>query len=317
MYKKICTVMVAVILCGGCAGKGYGKYGEMGQYAWCNERYLYALKEQPVAHPKHLSFARRGYMYAVAGALVLQEENLEGKDYHFEIPSRLRQIDDHQPRGTYGFDVKAFDLFESPSSNNIKEVIIAFVGSNDPADWFWTNFLFSTEQHALARQYVKTIAQMRPGKRIVVTGYSLGGALAVHVTKDKDTRHLIAEAWAFNSSPKTWASGETDKRIWLGSAKGEILSSTRSVWFRWLPGINNIGAREEQTADDFYLIKTNGIYGHFRWVLPRSMLHFADYDLAPNNTPLTTEPLEILRQSHFEICRKLPPRTKNIVNESH
>ncbi len=297
---RFLAVIVVGLLSAGCAGF----WGERGNYAWCNERYLYSRKP-PVANAQHLRFADRGYLYAVAGALVLQEADVEGDDYHFDLPSRMRPIEGPSQSGKYGFDVKAFDVLEASTSNNIEEVIIAFVGSNDWADWLWTNFLLSKQQHSLARTYVKEIAKMRPGKRIVVTGFSLGGALAVHVTKHEDTKDFVSEAWAFNPSPKTWVSGETNRKIWLGAARGEVLSSVRSVFFRWLPGVNNIGAPPDQTAEDFYLIETSGIYGHFRWVLPRNMLHMADYQKAPNNIPLSTEPLEILKRSRFSICKKV------------
>jgi len=294
---KLLVIVMAALIFGGCASG----YGEWGQATWCNKRFLQNREDVPVADPKHLRFAKEGYLYAVAGALVLQQADKEGNDYHFETPSGLRLIDD-PPQGTYGFDVKAFDVLEDPNTLESKEVIIAFVGSNDWSDWIWTNFLFSQQQHESARAYVKSIAERRQGKRIVVTGYSLGGALAVHVTKHEETKKLVSQAWVFNPSPKTWVSGELDKRIWLGAAKGEFLSSIRSPFFTFLPGINKIGSPEPQTAEGFYLIKTSGIYGHFRWVLARNMLHFADYAMAPNNTPPSTPPLEILRQSRFRIC---------------
>lgn len=295
--RKLWFIVFTALLLEGCAGH----YGEWGQATWCNKRFLQSRRDVPVADLKHLTFAEEGYLYAVAGALVLQQTDDEGNDYHFETPSRLRLIDD-PPQGTYGFDVKAFDVLEDPPSVDTKEVIIAFVGSNDWSDWFFTNLLFSQQQHESARAYVKSIAERRQGKRIVVTGYSLGGALAVNVTKHEETRELVSQAWVFNPSPKTWVSGKTDKRIWLGAARGEFLSSIRSPFFTFLPGINKIGSPEDQTAEDYYLIKTSGIYGHFRWVLARNMLHFADYAMAPNNIPASTPPLEILRQSRFRIC---------------
>ena len=131
---------------------------------------------------------------------------------------------------------------------------------------------------------------------------SLGGALAVHVTKNDETPAVVNEAWAVNPSPKIYADGNINDKIWLAAHRGEALSIFRTAPFRILPGVSFIGSTDEHTVDDFYLIKTNQIYGHFRWVLPIQMLHVADFALLKDggNASGTTEPFEILKRTNFK-----------------
>ena len=106
----------------------------------------------------------------------------------------------------------------------------------------------------------------------MVTGFSLGGALAAHVTKDKRTRRLVTQAWLFNPSPKTYADNRYDKRIWIGTLRGEALHLLRNRFMETVwPGIRRIGAPSDQDAEDYYLISAFPIYGHYRWALTRNM----------------------------------------------
>lgn len=284
----------------------YTKY-ETGDF-WCNERYL-KVENKPFGF-KHLEVAKRGYIYSLASSLVLQKENNEGFSHSYKAPARLvlvEKLDRHYS----GFEASTFKLYSPDDLTNLKEIIIAFTGSNDSADWITTNLFFSQSQYRLARQYVISIAQRFPGKRLVVTGTSLGGGLAVHVTKHKDTSSLVSETWAFNPSPKNYVNDDIDDRIWLASTNGEALKTMRSPWMRWWPGVSNIGSPESQTAENYYLISSNLAYAHFRWVITRNMLFAADLAVlkekeckaAAECSSVLTEPLEILKKSHFEACR--------------
>ena len=293
--KKYIVLILAVFICVTADASEQG-------LVWCNTRYL--DKQDRPFDEKHLQVASRGYMYAVAGALILQRDDEEGKAHHFSMPGRMVEAD-RPPRDQSGFEVATYELYTTPSREDLKEIIIAFSGANDKSDWVNTNFGFSKEQFKLAREYVTRIANTGRYKGIplVVTGYSLGGGLAVHVTRHPDTSAYITEAWALNPSPKTYANGDIDKRIWLAAVDYEALRVLRTGIFRALPGVEKIGVPESQTADRYYLISTNPINAHFRWVLARNMLHVADLALMDKNNPdKGTEPLEILSQSSFSAC---------------
>ncbi|MCS6285094.1 MAG: hypothetical protein H8K08_06655 [Nitrospira sp.] len=300
---RLAVGMIVALTLAGCASNNAIPYNESGDYVWCNKRYLFKNPKQPIVDKTHADVARDGYIYAVAAALALQKDDEEGRKHWFEQPKRLKLVNE-PPREKYGFEVKAFELYIDENQSRLKEIVVAFVGSNDAADWFWTNLLFDQSQYEHARNYVKRIKSQYPNTPLVVTGISLGGGLAVHVTKDDDTKKMVKAAWAFNPSPKTYADGKTDDRIWVGAVDGEILSSLRSAWWRWWPGVNNIGAPADQKAEGYNLIEANSAYSHFRWVLPRNLLHIADWAIDPNGSTATTEPLEILRHSSFAACKR-------------
>ena len=269
---------------------------------WCNQRFL-----STTARPfdsRHLQIAQRGYMYVVAAALALQKDDREGRAYHFGLPSRLRLVDSPKRRAS-GFEVKTFEMLDAPDGKPI-ELVIAFTGSNDDTDWKDADLGNDTRQYTQARQYVKAITA-RPefqGLRVVVTGFSLGGALAVHVTKHRDTRNLISETWAFNPSPRTWVGGQIDPRIWMAATANDGLHLARSFVTQLIPGMNSIGAPAKQTAEGYYLLNANPVVSHYRWVLTRNMLYAADLaERMQQGNDAPTEPLEILQASHFAVCR--------------
>ncbi|MFC3458064.1 MULTISPECIES: hypothetical protein [Massilia] len=299
------SLVLAAVLLSGCASVDYTKH-EKGAF-WCNE----PLKLSDGVHfdERHLNAARRGYLYALAAAWVLQTTNPEGADHWFNLPARIKPSEG-LPRHHSGFEVRTFEVKEDPSDPVLSEVVVAFTGSNDRDDWLFTNFLFSQRQYELAREYVKQVAQKYPGIRLVVTGVSLGGALAGHVTKREETRDYIAEAWLLNPSPKLYANDQVDQRIWVLAMRGEILHAVRTPFMETIwPGINRIGAPWYQTADDFYQVKSSVVYAHFRWLIARNVLFVADYahlqhKLGPVDPRRVNEPREILEASCFRACAK-------------
>lgn len=270
---------------------------------WCNERFL--NPEQRPFDARHLTIAKRGYLYVLAAAMALQKDNREGQTHHFALPARMREVD-RPPRDRSGFEAVSFEIDSADGEQTLQEVIVAFTGSNDDADWKGTNFGADLRQYRLARRYLKALASQPRyhGVRLVVAGFSLGGALAVHVTKHRETSTFVAEAWVFNPSPKTWVSGRLDRRIWLAAVQGEALHFARNRFVAALmPGVQPIGAPRAQTAEGFYLLEANPVYRHFRWVLTRNMLYAADLALMADQPDApTTEPLQILKASHFASC---------------
>lgn len=270
---------------------------------WCGVRYLDA-RTRPF-DTRHLEVARRGYLYAVAAALAMQKDDAEDRAYRFAMPDRLREID-HPPRDASGFEAAAFEVFDAPGGKPA-EIVVAFAGSNDETDWTDANFGNDTRQYTLARRYLARIA-LRPayrGLRVVAAGFSLGGALAVHVTKHPHTRSLVSETWAFNPSPRTRVGPQKDARIWLAASTGDGLGILRQVshYTTLLPGVSDIGALPAHRAEGYYLLNANPVVSHYRWVLTRNLLHAADLALRQQlPSKDDTEPMQILRSSHFNDC---------------
>jgi dienelactone hydrolase len=295
--KNLVLVLLASLLIG-CVQIDYRKW-ECGK-VWGSERFV----RKNDFDNKYLVASERGYLYALAGALVLQKDNLEGQQHFFpDVPRMIRveRLSAHNRRS--GFEAQTFEVRETADSPVVKEIVIAFAGSNDVLDWLQNFNFLDKRQYKEARDYVRSVANSPEyrGARFVVAGFSLGGALAVHVTKHRDTSDYIAEAWAFNPSPKTWVHGDVDQRIWLAAHVGEAVGVIRRAPFRILPGISAIGAPSDQVVDKYYLIKTNRIYGHFRWVLPVQMLHVADFAIRERalDPDEETEPLKILRDARM------------------
>ncbi|MBK9218756.1 MAG: DUF2974 domain-containing protein [Uliginosibacterium sp.] len=301
MGKKYWSLLGAIFFSQVVAGAETSRF-------WCNERFLSAAQRPFDA--QHLKIAKRGYLYALAAALALQKDDPEGRAHYFTPPPRMLEVD-RPHRDASGFEAVSFEIHALDGEQSLQEVVVAFTGSNDDADWKDANFGSDRRQYRLARKYLKTIA-LRPqyrGVRVVATGFSLGGALAVHVTKHHETSAFVAETWAFNPSPKTWVSGKPDRRIWLAAVQDEALHFARSKFLAALvPGVSPIGAPHSQTAEGFYLLEANPVYRHFRWVLTRNILYAADLALmAEQPISTTTEPLDILQASHFASCTNENP----------
>lgn len=293
--------MLLVAFISGCST--WGEHGEI----WCNYRYR-TTENWTDATGKA---AVKGYMYALAAALVLQKEDpddTEAKDHHFARPERLEVIDS-PIRKSSGFEVTTFKLKKLYASED-DQIIIAFAGSNDRSDWISTNLNpFGRAQYDEATAYARRMLQdpRVKGKQVILTGISLGGGLAIHVLKNAELEPYISQVWALNPSPKIYspqpATLAMRRKTWLGYSDGEILTWGRSSLMRWLiRGSGPIEPAPNQTAV-FNLIESNRIYAHFRWGIARQMLWIADYELTRQEKDAWTEPLYILQKSHFTACQ--------------
>lgn len=267
-----------------------------GRY-WCNERYIDMVKEyqEPLASSlvNRLQLAKAGYIYAVASALSLQGEESEDI-FDFDKPAELSKLRPTRDLSD-GFQAVTY-LYTPKDPARAPEVIIAFRGSDQMKDYTMHNFWIWPVQLADAIDYVKdiTVDPRVKGKRIVATGYSLGGGLAAYVTKHSETSAWISEAWAFNPSPRGLKEG-TDPRIYLISTRYEVLNELDRT---------RIGALPEHTDMNFQLLKSSSIYSHYRTVLARQMLIYADFAdyVASGRKAATTEPLSILKSQSNSFC---------------
>ncbi|GGO86264.1 hypothetical protein GCM10011348_36720 [Marinobacterium nitratireducens] len=291
-----------VVLLSGC-GIMPANWGKLEGRAWCDVRYLDVVKKYQdynTAGPKfrkRLQLSKSGYIYAIAAVLPLQRANKE-LDFHFDKPERLKEVVELRENLENGFDAMTFvlhDEFGTPIN-----IIISFGGSNQFRDYLLHNFWIFPVQFDDARAYVDKVKQSAIAERlpIIAVGASLGGGLAVHVKNHDDTKKVIAEAWAFNPSPRIGVEHkDDDNKIFMLANKYEILNYFRR---------DNLGALEKNVAKDYKLIKSSSIYAHYRWVLTRQVLHFADLALyfESGKSRKLTEPMRILKSQNIssKIC---------------
>ncbi|MBT2788035.1 MULTISPECIES: hypothetical protein [unclassified Halomonas] len=277
---------------------------------WCDVRYLDLVPKHQEYHAsisnidndsdyasfrKRLRLSKAGYMYVVAATLPLQNNDVNIR-YHFDRPERLREIYDLRRYSVNGFEAMTFILYDE---NNIPiKTVISFGGSNQIRDYLLHNFWILPVQYDDARNYVQEVSRHPDTLElpIVAVGISLGGGLAVHVKK-QDVTGLVEEAWAFNSSPRAGANGSQNSDIHLLANKREILN---------LFPRTRLGALPQNTDTNFDLINSSSIYAHYRWVLARQILHYADLAIYfdAENPEALTEPMKILQSQKIsgDIC---------------
>lgn len=109
----------------------------------------------------------------------------------FTLPADLI-LKEYQSNDKHGY---AFNVYERYKGEHLVEVIIAFRGTDDSADWRYGNI--RTEQRTSALATFKKTKQKYGDVPITVTGHSLGGSLAVQVSLDNGVRYFV-----FNTSPR-------------------------------------------------------------------------------------------------------------------
>lgn len=126
----------------------------------------------------------------------------------------------------------AFSLFERQAGSRVAEAVVAYRGTDDAKDWLHNVTPFMDQVPEAVRVF-KAIRDSygvtRP--RMVATGHSLGGGLALHMALTIPD----VEALAYNSSPVVRAGSDpilTNRRtsIW---EQGEILQAVRDLKSEW------------------------------------------------------------------------------------
>jgi hypothetical protein len=140
--------------------------------------------------------------------------------------SRWRSCDDE-----IGF---AYEIFDRMENSALKEVVVAFRGTEDLADWWYGNILGVQNRRGL--ELIRIIFEQLDragyaGVPVTVTGHSLGGGIAHYVslrelpTGDGGTR-TVAASYVFNNSPRYWRGPARVERIAVVE-RGELLSLFR------------------------------------------------------------------------------------------
>ena len=298
-----CIILALFFVLSGCGIMPVNK-GKLEGRAWCDTRYLDTVKEYQNYKligdnvRKKLKLSKEGYIYAVAAVLPLQKNGKES-DFYFSPPDRLQEIKELRRKDISGFEAMTFIL--SDDEGEIKRTIISFAGSNQWRDYLLNNFWITPIQFDNAREYVEAVLKhpVAGNYPLIATGVSLGGGLAVHVKKDNRTSRYIQEAWVFNPSNRIQADSTENRNIYLLANDYEILKKLNR---------ENIGSYPEHTSDDFDLIRSSSIYAHYRWVVTRQVLHYADLAIyfETEKSSDTTEPMRILQSQKIsrEVCTK-------------
>jgi len=307
MFKSILTKIKSI----GRASTPKKKSKYLGNQPYLEEKARPFGKDELIA-------ARKGYMYVTAAALSLQGDGQEDKDHWIEIPTRLKPIQPDPFIGSKGFQARVFLLHDKNNFDQIEALVIAYTGSqmnsiqNIWYDWIVADFLGGQSQHEQARELLKSLVAKYPNiHKVVVTGFSLGGALAAHVALHPDTSKYVSEAWTFNPSGRIYDmrpekekdamanSDERDPRFWLVAnyAEGARYSRTNFT-HRYIRGFDWIPAPYDNFVNKIQLLPVNSIKGHFRYVLFRDLLWAAELDARINKIE-PNEPLEIITHTHF------------------
>lgn len=140
---------------------------------------------------------------------------------HVDLGPAFRDVGG-DPDGRCGF---AYEAFERLDDGQVAEVILAFRGTefDDLGDWACGNIAGTQNRTGLAAfdEWRDRVPRHIP---ISVTGHSLGGGIATHVSINRAN----VNSYAFNSSPRFWRLGrqQVNRRISVVE-HGEVLKLTR------------------------------------------------------------------------------------------
>ena len=271
---------------------------ESGKF-WCNERYL----PEDINHfnDQELTIARNGYIYSFLGAIALQDNSIDSKNHWFNLPDNIKEI--YSDSKSSGFQGKTFLIFDKETKKPQK-LVIAFAGTNEPKDWL-ANTQLSDEQFKQALNFYKESLQLdsvvRSGKldKIVVTGYSLGGALATYVGKNPEVKNQISEVWLFNPSPLSKTDYKQEQNFWFGATRNDVLKKLRASTKGYM-GL----FEKNHIYDDQFLVRSNDIYAHSRWVVARNMLWTADFAYVKQDKNEKNPAYDLIQLSDFKACKK-------------
>ncbi|AZZ96012.1 DUF2974 domain-containing protein [Pseudoalteromonas sp. R3] len=143
--------------------------------------------------------------------------NVYQDDFQFSLPTKYSAVE-HSDNDAIGF---AYSIYEDTDTNT---VILVFRGTEDITDWWYGNFLGWQNESAL-ELFDQQKSQYPEGTKFIVTGHSLGGAIALEISLKRE--HV--DTYVFNTSPR-FRFGEQvyeNKRVSIVE-NGEILKLFRA-----------------------------------------------------------------------------------------
>lgn len=200
----------------------------------------------------------------------------------------------------------SLDLYGNTSSlAESTKLVIAFRGTDFDSllDWKANFSLTKPQQFEQAIEYYRSIRRSSPTAEIVVTGHSLGGAIALNIS----LREPAVSAVAFNSSPRAFF-GSLPKppnyRVQIYEV-GEVLDAITGWYLRLrLPDDTRYG---NYNFLDYKLrtvspIPEHGIYELARSLLLVSMMRGDEY---AREVFVKNIPIELARSVSWDACKPL------------
>ena len=195
---KIVPVLLSLLLFSilivGCASKtcaipfsqeGKHKIDKQRKYMSCRA----AFYQSPRAYgDRYERAANRSFVYA------LMSSNAYAKNRQFKIPKweRIERICTKRDM--------SLDIMKNEEE---KKIVLAFTGTNSIKDFIYGNFnIFGKGQYAEAEKVLDDLLSdsRYEGYKIIATGHSLGGGLALHCSLYRDN----IDAIVFNTSPRVF-----------------------------------------------------------------------------------------------------------------
>lgn len=159
--------------------------------------------------------AQDNYIYALMSA------NAYDKGFQVKIPgwTRIQRL-----VSKHGFSA---DIY---SSNDTKNIVIAYRGTDDLKDWRYANLDTDAKgQYEDADRVFEKVVKEYSDSKVTTVGHSLGGGLSIHVS----VTHKNVDSIVFNPSPRVFISKSDIKfnnKVTIIYETGEILTAVRSMF---------------------------------------------------------------------------------------
>lgn len=208
----------------------------------------------------HLQKASRAWPYALMSSNVYREGpifRIPGWEAasRWESPSGLALEEWHRKKGT----------------GEIEEIAVVFKGTDftSLADWRTNLSVIEPRQHREAYAYMLGVMQraQAQGSRVIATGHSLGGALALNMSLRLPNVDFIG----FNPSPRAFYdvvhSGPAERLIM--HERGEILGFLR---WPWMPRLKNFTRARYDFMDFIFGRSVTSFKEHSMYLFSRGLL---------------------------------------------